>query len=82
MNDSICRMSELRASLEYIPLRTNPERGLSLPGLPDDNFGLEEAEGRMDTPGPLMSFVLSLGQYFTAGALFAAVALMLMVAGA
>ena len=76
MNDSICRMSELRAPLEYIPLRTNPERGLSLPGLPDDS--MEE----MDGPGPLMNFVLSMGQYFTAGALFAAVALMLMVAGA
>jgi hypothetical protein len=47
-----------------------------MPGLPDDS--MEE----MDGPGPLMSFVLSLGQYFTAGALFAAVALMLMVAGA
>ena len=82
MNDSICRMSELRASLEYIPLRTNPERGLSLPGLPDDNFRLEEAEGRMDTPGPLMNFVLGMGEFFTLAAVFAAFSLMLMVAGA
>jgi hypothetical protein len=75
-NKALCGLPGMSAHLEYIPLTTDPTRGLPLPGLPDDS--MEE----MDGPGPLMSFVLSLGQYFTAGALFAAVALMLMVAGA
>ena len=75
-NKALCGLPGMSAHLEYIPITTDPARGLSLPGLPDDS--MEE----MDGPGPLMSFVLSLGQYFTAGALFAAVTLMLMVAGA
>lgn len=75
-NSTLCRLPGMSAHLEYIPITSDPERGLSLPGLPDDS--MEE----MDGPGPLMNFVLSMGQYFTAGALFAAVALMLMVAGA
>lgn len=76
-NETLCNLSELRPSLEYIPLRTDPARGVSMPGLPNNDICMAE-----DGPGPLMSFVLSLGKYFTAGALFAAVALMLMVAGA
>lgn len=79
MNETLCRMSELRAPLEYIPLRSDPARGVSLPGVPSEGVRMADPE---EGPGPLMSFVLSLGQYFTAGALFAAVALMLMVAGA
>ena len=75
-NKAICGMPGVPARLEYIPITSDPKRGLSLPDLPDDD--LDE----MDGPGPMMSFVLSLGKYFTAGALFAAVALMLMVADA
>ena len=75
-NKALCGLPGMPAHLEYIPITSDPARGLSMPDLPDDD--LDE----MDGPGPLMSFVLSLGQYFTAGALFAAVALMLMVAGA
>lgn len=72
-------LSGVRFGLEYIPVRHDPTRRVSLSDLPGERVRLEEED---DTPGPLMSFVLSLGQYFTAGALFAAVALMLMVAGA
>ena len=75
-NKALCSLPGMPTHLEYIPITSDPKRGVSLPDLPDDS--MEE----MDGPGPLMSFVLSLGQYFTAGALFAAVALMLMVAGA
>ena len=75
-NKAICGMPGVSAHLEYIPITSDPKRGLSMPDLPDDDMD------EMDGPGPLMSFVLSLGQYFTAGALFAAVALMLMVADA
>ena len=66
-NPVLCR-------LDYMPITSDPERGLFV--LPDDD------PEELDVPGPLMNFVLSMGQYFTAGALFAAVALMLMVAGA
>jgi hypothetical protein len=66
----------MSAHLEYIPITSDPERGLPLPGLPDDS--MEE----MDGPGPLMSFVLGMGQYISIAAVFAAFSLMLMVAGA
>ena len=36
----------------------------------------------MDGPGPLMNFVLGMGEFFTLAAVFAAFSLMLMVAGA
>ena len=77
-NETLCNLSELRPSLEYIPLRTDPARGLSLPGVPRECVRLEED----DTPGPLMSFVLGMGEFFTLAAVFAAFSLMLMVAGA
>lgn len=76
-NEANRNMPELRLALEYIPLRTDPARGLSLPGVPCECVRLEEED---DTPGPLMTFVLGLGDYFTAGAIFAAFALMLMIA--
>lgn len=75
-NSTLCRLPGMSAHLEYIPLTTDPARGLSLPGLPDDS--MEE----MDGPGPLMSFVLGMGQYISIAAVFAAFSLMLMVAGA
>lgn len=75
-NSTLCRLPGMSAHLEYIPITSDPERGLSLPGLPDDS--MEE----MDGPGPLMSFVLGMGQYISIAAVFAAFSLMLMVAGA
>lgn len=72
-------LSGVRFGLEYIPLRTDPTRGLSLPGVPCECVRLEEES---DTPGPLMSFVLGMGDFFRAGALFAALSLMLMIASA
>ena len=78
-NETDRNLSELRFGLEYIPLRTDPARGLSLPGVPRECVRLEEDD---DTPGPLMSFVLGMGEFFTLAAVFAAFSLMLMVAGA
>lgn len=78
-NETLRNLPELRAALEYIPLRTDPARRVSLPGVPGERVRLEEED---DTPGPLMTFVLGLGDYFTAGAIFAAFALMLMIASA
>ena len=75
-NATLCRLPGMSAHLEYIPITSNPERGLSLPGLPDDS--VEE----MDGPGPLMNFVLGMGEFFTLAAVFAAFSLMLMIAGA
>lgn len=75
-NKAICGMPGMPAHLEYIPITSDPERGLSLPGLPDDS--MEE----MDGPGPLMNFVLGMGEFITLAAVFAAFSLMLMVAGA
>ena len=75
-NATLCGLPGMSAHLEYIPLTTDPARGLSLPGLPDDS--MEE----MDGPGPLMTFVLGMGEFFTLAAVFAAFSLMLMVAGA
>ena len=75
-NSTLCGLPGMSAHLEYIPLTTDPTRGLSMPGLPDDS--MEE----MDGPGSLMSFVLGMGQYISIAAVFAAFSLMLMVAGA
>ena len=75
-NKAICGLPGMPAHLEYIPITSDPARGLSMPDLPDDD--LDE----MDGPGPLMNFVLSLGEFFTLAAVFAAFSLMLMVAGA
>ena len=72
-------LSGMRFGLEYIPVRHDPTRRVSLPGVPRERVRLEEED---DTPGPLMNFVLGLGAYFTAGAIFAAFALMLMIASA
>ena len=47
-----------------------------MPDLPDDDMA------EMDGPGPLMNFVLSMGEFITLAAVFAAFSLMLMVAGA
>lgn len=76
-NETLCNLSELRPSLEYIPLRTDPARGVSMPGLPNNDICMAE-----DGPGPLMNFVLGMGEFFTLAAVFAAFSLMLMVAGA
>lgn len=78
-NETDRNLSELRFALEYIPVRHNPARGLSLPGVPRECVRLEEDD---DTPGPLMSFVLGMGEFFALAAVFAAFSLMLMVAGA
>ena len=75
-NKAICGMPGVSARLEYIPITSDPKRGVSMPDLPDDD--LDE----MDGPGPLMSFVLGMGEFFTLAAVFAAFSLMLMVAGA
>lgn len=79
MNEKDRNLPELRFALEYIPVRHDPTRRVSLPGVPGERVRLEEED---DTPGPLMSFVLGMGDYFTAGAIFAAFALMLMIASA
>lgn len=76
-NETLRNLPELRAALEYIPLRTDPARGLSLSDLPGERVRLEEED---DTPGPLMSFVLGMGDFFRVGALFAALFLTLMIA--
>ena len=76
-NETVCRLSELRPPLEYIPVRHDSTRGLSMSNMPGESVRLEE-----DTPGPLMNFILSMGEFFTLAAVFAAFSLMLMVAGA
>lgn len=78
-NETLRNLPELRFALEYIPVRHDPTRRVSLSDLPGERVRLEEED---DTPGPLMNFVLGLGAYFTAGAIFAAFALMLMIASA
>ena len=75
-NSTLCSLPGVSAHLEYIPIPSDPKRGLSMPDLPDDD--LDE----MDGPGPLMTFVLGMGEFFTLAAVFAAFSLMLMVAGA
>ena len=75
-NSTLCSLPGVAAHLEYIPITSDPARGLSMPDLPDDD--LDE----MDGPGPLMNFVLGMGEFFTLAAVFAAFSLMLMVAGA
>ena len=75
-NSTLCRLPGMSAHLEYIPITSDPARGLSMSDLPDDD--LDE----MDGPGPLMNFVLGMGEFFTLAAVFAAFSLMLMVAGA
>ena len=75
-NSTLCSLPGVSAHLEYIPITSDPARGLYMPDLPDDD--LDE----MDGPGPLMSFVLGMGEFFTLAAVFAAFSLMLMVAGA
>ena len=75
-NSTLCSLPGVSAHLEYIPITRDPARGLSMPDLRDDD--LDE----MDGPGLLMNFVLSLGEFFTLAAVFAAFSLMLMVAGA
>ena len=74
-NSTLCSLPGVSAHLEYIPITSDPKRGVSMPDLPDDD--LDE----MDGPGPLMSFVLGMGEFFTLAAVFAAFSLMLMVAG-
>ena len=76
-NEKDRNLSELRFGLEYIPLRTDPARGLSLSDLPGERVRLAEED---ETPGPLMSFVLGMGDFFRVGALFAALFLTLMIA--
>ena len=75
-NSTLCSLPGVPTHLEYIPITSDPARGLSMPDLPDDD--LDE----MDGPGPLMTFVLGMGEFFTLAAVFAAFSLMLMVAGA
>ena len=75
-NSTLCSLPGVSAHLEYIPITSDPKRGVSMPDLPDDDLA------EMDGPGPLMSFVLGMGEFFTLAAVFAAFSLMLMVAGA
>ena len=75
-NSTLCSLPGMPAHLEYIPITSDPARGVSMPDLPDDD--LDE----MDGPGPLMNFVLGMGEFLTLAAVFAAFSLMLMVAGA
>ena len=75
-NSTLCSLPGVSARLEYIPITSDPKRGVSMPDLPDDDMD------EMDGPGPLMSFVLGMGEFFTLAAVFAAFSLMLMVAGA
>lgn len=75
-NSTLCSLPGVSAHLEYIPITSDPKRGVSMPDLPDDDLA------EMDGPGPLMTFVLGMGEFFTLAAVFAAFSLMLMVAGA
>ena len=75
-NKTLCGVPGMSAHLEYIPITSDPKRGLSMPDLPDDDLA------EMDGPGPLMNLVLGMGEFFTLAAVFAAFSLMLMVAGA
>ena len=77
MNEKDRNLPELRFALEYIPVRHNPARGVSLSDLPGERVRLAEED---ETPGPLMSFVLGMGDFFRVGALFAALFLTLMIA--
>ena len=76
-NETDRNLSGVRFGLEYIPVRHDPTRRVSLPDLPGERVRLEEES---DTPGPLMSLVLGMGDFFRAGAVFAALSLMLMIA--
>lgn len=76
-NEKDRNLSGVRFGLEYIPVRHDPTRRVSLSDLPGERVRLEEED---DTPGPLMTFVLGLGDFFLAGALFAALFLTLMIA--
>ena len=75
MNETLRILPELRVEVEYIPVRHDPTRGVSLPVMHKNGLRMEK-EG----PGPLMSLVLGMGDFFRAGALFAALSLMLMIA--
>lgn len=74
-NEKDRNLPELRFALEYIPVRHDPTRGVSLPAMHENGLRMEK-EG----PGPLMSFVLGMGDFFRVGALFAALSLMFMIA--
>ena len=78
-NEKDRNLSGVRFGLEYIPVRHDPARRVSLSDLPGERVRLAEED---ETPGPLMNFVLGLGEFFTLAAVFAAFSLMLMVAGA
>lgn len=75
MNETLRILPELRVEVEYIPVRHDPTRGVSLPVMHKNGLRMEK-EG----PGPLMSLVLGMGDFFRAGAVFAALSLMLMIA--
>ena len=63
----------VHTSLEYQPVRTDPGRGVYLPGMQDEAEMSEEF-------GPLTTFVLGLGRLFSLAAVFGAFGLMMMVA--
>lgn len=75
MNEQIRILPELRAEVEYIPVRHDPTRGVSLPVMYKNGLRMEKED-----PGPLMSLVLGMGDFFRVGALFAALFLTLMIA--
>ena len=77
MNETLRILPELRPEVEYIPVRHDPARRVSLSDLPGERVRLAEED---ETPGPLMSFVLGMGDFFRVGALFAALFLTLMIA--
>lgn len=76
-NEKDRNLSGVRFGLEYIPVRHDPARRVSLSDLPGERVRLAEED---ETPGPLMSFVLGMGDFFRVGALFAALFLTLMIA--
>ncbi len=63
----------VHTSLEYQPVRTDPGRGVYLPGMQDEAEMSEEF-------GPMTTFVLSLCRFYSIAAVTAAFGLMMLVA--
>lgn len=63
----------VHTSLEYQPVRTDPGRGVHLPGAQGEEEMSEEF-------GPLTTFVLSWCRFFSIGAVTAAFGLMMLIA--
>lgn len=63
----------VHTSLEYQPVRTDPGRGVHLPGVQGEEEMSEEF-------GPLTTFVLGLGRFISLAAVFGALGLMMLIA--